>query len=104
MQANEHSSVDKVAKNPVMYPWCDCKVAFAADVWDDDHIWDYFREHGPPDGWRLTETDSAGSRTVAVFRVPAGPTQAAGEQVKTMLNRLKRWSDKKHREEQDQLL
>lgn len=68
--------------------WGDLKVAFACD--DPDPLW-AAREAGQltlPQGWELNETDGAGARWVAVFRVDHSPTYAEGEIVAAQLAAL----------------
>ena len=62
-------------------PWSDLKVAFP--IGDDDALW-AASDAGRlilPAGWELSETDGAGSRYVAIFRVDGVPSVADGEAV-----------------------
>lgn len=62
-------------------PWSDLKVAFP--IGDDDALW-AASDAGRltlPAGWELCETDGAGARNVAIFRVDGVPTIADGEAV-----------------------
>jgi len=62
-------------------PWSDMKVAFP--IGDDDALW-AASDAGRltlPTGWELCETDGAGARYVAIFRVGGVPTIADGEAV-----------------------
>lgn len=64
-------------------PWDDMKVAFGFDG-NVDELWDAAHKTNTlrlPQGWSLDETDGAGARMVAVFRVAAMPTAADGEAV-----------------------
>lgn len=73
-------------------PWGDCKVAF--DYNGDDEILWTASENGEvhlPKGWSLNETDAAGARLVAVFRVEgAPPTVHDGKLVRALLAKLAR--------------
>lgn len=67
-------------------PWCDCKVAFGID--DDDPLWAWWDTGGQkllPVGWSLTETDGAGARMVAIFRIEGELRQADGDKVAVIL-------------------
>ena len=62
-------------------PWSDLKVGFP--IGDDDAIW-AASDAGRlilPAGWELCETDGAGARYLAIFRVDGVPTVADGEAV-----------------------
>lgn len=67
-------------------PWNDCKVAY--DIGADDELWADI-ESGKvklPHGWSLVETDWAGARSVAIFRVDGRrPTTRDGEHVLELL-------------------
>lgn len=72
-------------------PWDDLKVAFGIGE-NVDRLW---RAHDAgkmafPDGWEMSETDSSGARTVAVFRVSVMPTEADAFKVKAQLRRFDR--------------
>ena len=73
--------------------WDDCKVAFSVE--DDEPVWRHLRSFGGesahllPNGWELVETDCAGARSVAVFRVGVVPTIEDGATVKNLLEDLK---------------
>jgi len=75
---------------PEETPWSDCKVAYGID--DADRFWRWI-DRGTlslPDGWEACETDCAGARCVAVFRVDGYPTYEDGERVRKRLAELER--------------
>jgi hypothetical protein len=69
-------------------PWDDCKIAFGIE--DEQRVWQLAESHGAllPLGWKLCETDGAGARWVAVFRVENCPTVADGQRVLTALREV----------------
>lgn len=69
-------------------PWDDCKVAFGVD--DAEVVWaaEAAGALTLPRGWSLCETDSAGARCVAVFRVEGYPNPVDGERVRQVLQDL----------------
>jgi hypothetical protein len=78
--------LENVLPIPAEMPWCDMKVAFDVDA-AADVIFDYFQTpttgapRNLPEGWELNETDSAGARMVAVFRITGLPSIEDGKQV-----------------------
>lgn len=72
-------------------PWDDLKVAFG--ISNPERLWraDAADRLDLPFGWRLVETDDAGARSVAVFRVEdTMPTAADARLVKAQLRRWAR--------------
>lgn len=72
-------------------PWDDIKIAFAVE--NDDAAWDLFdtfkHDHDIPKGWELVETDGAGCRSVAVFRVSVMPTIKDGKKIAALIKKYK---------------
>ena len=69
-------------------PWADCKVAFTID--NEEPVWQLSRDQSRlPAGWTLEETDGAGARWLAIFRL-AGvvPTVADGQRVLAALREV----------------
>ncbi len=69
--------------------WDDCKVAFGFDG-GEEAIWDAWKRGklSLPPGWSFSETDGAGARMVAVFRVDGITAPQDGETVRGLLNML----------------
>jgi hypothetical protein len=73
--------------------WSDCKVAFSIE--EDDPVWEQLSsidgesKHLLPNGWELIETDCAGARCVAIFRVDGVPTIEDGRIIEKVLKGLK---------------
>lgn len=79
----------------VEMPWCDCKVAFGIDDPERFERWMDLTDDGRgllPEGWSLCETDGAGARYVAIFRVEVPLTRVDGLRVERLLNRAQRLS------------
>lgn len=73
-------------------PWSDCKVAFGFDC-DSEKVWQALwpeesAKFKLPAGWSLCETDGAGARDVAVFRVEVPLRPEDGEAVAAILKRI----------------
>jgi hypothetical protein len=71
-------------------PWCDMKVAY--DLNNPERFWRAY-EAGKialPAGWEFNETDCAGARCVAIFRIEVFPTIEDGRAVKAMIRRFGR--------------
>lgn len=75
--------------NPIL-SWDDLKVAFGCE--NPERLWrsQEADKLSLPAGWELCETDCAGARCVAVFRVEVLPTVADGYKVKAQLRRWAR--------------
>ena len=74
-------------------PWDDCKVAFGIDDPELFELWMDRTDDGRgllPAGWTLSETDAAGARYVAVFRVEGLLTRKDGEKVSQLINDIQR--------------
>jgi hypothetical protein len=74
-------------------PWSDCKIAFGYEGYDPEDVWIAYGLNGNalhklPEGWRLCETDGAGARWVAVFRVECVPTVEDGKIVEALLTAI----------------
>lgn len=69
-------------------PWSDCKVAFP--IKSAEKMWELWEKGNCawPEKWELVETDGAGARYVAVFRVRKAVTIEDGEIVAKLLRKI----------------